>query len=208
MLHLDHLSTGPLGVNCSLIWNPEDRTGVLVDPGGHGARIQAQVARHGFQVQAILLTHAHFDHVGAAAELQSHYKVPVYLHPEDAFILAMLRQQLDSFGMDPVEAPRTTPLEDGQELHGLRVIHTPGHSPGGCCFLGEGTRGPMLASGDTLFAGGVGRTDLWGGSWDTLVESIQTRLFTLPASTRVVPGHGPTTTLGDEMATNPYVGQR
>lgn len=205
MLKLDYLPTGPLGVNCSLIWNPEQGTGVVVDPGGHAPRILAQVARHGFRVEAILLTHAHFDHIGAASDLQGHWQVPVYLHPADRPLLAQLPVQLEAFGMDPFDAPDTTDLSDGQELSGLKVLHTPGHSPGGCCFYGQGERGPLMAVGDTLFAGGVGRTDLWGGNQHHLFTSIRQRIYTLPDSTLVVPGHGPETTVGEEAAFNPFV---
>lgn len=205
MLKLDFLPTGPLGVNCSLVWDPAAGTGVIVDPGGHGARIQARVAQLGFRVEGVLLTHAHFDHVGAARDLQRHYGVKVHLHPGDDALLASLPMQVEAFGMDPIPLPDVTPLADGEELHGLKVIHTPGHTPGGCCFLGTGERGPILSVGDTLFAGGVGRTDLWGGSWDDLERSIRTRLYTLDDATFVVPGHGPATTIGEEAETNPFV---
>jgi hydroxyacylglutathione hydrolase len=205
MLHLDHLPTGPLGVNCSLIWDPGTGTGVVVDPGGNADRIRRLADTHAFRIAAVLLTHAHFDHLGAAAALQASCQVPVHLHPADQPLLSNLASQVESFGMDPIAEPLTTDLVDGQVLHGLTVIHTPGHSPGGCCFFGKGTRGPILAAGDTLFAGGVGRTDLWGGDFNQLERSIRTRLFTLPDETRVVPGHGPDTTVGQEAATNPFV---
>lgn len=205
MLRRDTLPTGPLGVNCSLVWDPETGEGVVVDPGGHARRIQDRIVRHGFRLVGILLTHAHFDHIGAARELQDLWECPAYLHAADLFLVQTLPDQLESFGMDPFRAPSTLDLHEGPALLGLKTLHTPGHSPGSCCFLGEDAQGPFALVGDTLFAGGVGRTDLWGGSFEQLEASIRTRLYTLADPTVVVPGHGPETTIGDEATTNPFV---
>lgn len=205
MLNRDTFPTGPLGVNCSLVWDPESGQGVVVDPGGHPNRIRERIARHGFRLTGILLTHAHFDHVGAARDLQVLFDCPAYLHPGDQPLLQSLPQQLEAFDMDPFPAPATLTLGEGETLLGLQVLHTPGHTPGGCCLLGQGAQGPFLLAGDTLFAGGVGRTDLWGGDWHQLETSIRTRLYTLADETLVVPGHGPETTIGDEATTNPFV---
>lgn len=205
MLNRDTFPTGPLGVNCSLVWNPESGEGVVVDPGGHTNRIRERIARHGFRLTGILLTHAHFDHIGAARELQDLFDCPVWLHPGDQPLLQILPQQLQAYDMDPFQAPSTLSLAEGPTLLGLETIHTPGHTPGGCCFLGQGAQGPFILVGDTLFAGGVGRTDLWGGDWQALEKSIRTRLYPLADDTLVVPGHGPETTIGDEAVSNPFV---
>ncbi|BDU73486.1 MBL fold metallo-hydrolase [Mesoterricola silvestris] len=205
MHKLESFPVGPLGCNCSLLWDPQSARGVVVDPGGEGARIALRVKELGFQVVALLHTHAHFDHVGATKELQDLWQCPALLHPADLFLLDALDMQTGIFGMDAIPRPDTAPLAEGEVHGGLATLHTPGHTPGSCCFRGEFERGGVLLAGDTLFQGGVGRTDLWGGSWDHLEQSIQRDLYTLPDATLVIPGHGPATTIGAEAAGNPYV---
>ena len=190
MLNLETFPVGPISANCALVWDPELGTGVVVDPGEDAGRINKRVEALGFQVTAVLLTHAHFDHLGAAKALQDHFRCPVRLHPADAYLVETLDMQTGLFGMKPVPAPATTDLHPGEIHHGLRTLHTPGHTPGSCCFVGQFEQGPVVLAGDTLFQGGVGRTDLWGGHWDQLEESIRTELYTLEDATVVVPGHG------------------
>ena len=205
MLNLETFSVGPLGCNCSLLWDSERQTGVVVDPGGEGPRIARRVAALGFKVTALLHTHAHFDHVGATRELQELWQCPAHLHEGDRFLLDSLELQTQLFGMEPIPKPETTPLEAGAVHHDLTTLHTPGHTPGSCCFHGQFARGEVVLAGDTLFQGGVGRTDLWGGSWEQLEASIQRELYPLAGATLVIPGHGPATTIGHEAETNPFV---
>ncbi len=205
MLKLESFPVGPLGCNCTLLWDPATAQGVVVDPGGEGARIAQRVKTLGFKVAALLHTHAHFDHVGATRELQEFWQCPALLHPADLFLLDALDMQTGIFGMDPIPRPDTAPLAEGEAHGGLTTLHTPGHTPGSCCFRGEFERGGVVLAGDTLFQGGVGRTDLWGGSFEHLEQSIQRELYALPDATLVIPGHGPSTTIGEEAAGNPYV---
>lgn len=205
MQKLESFPVGPLGCNCTLLWDPDTAKGVVVDPGGDGARIAGRVKALGFKVLALLHTHAHFDHVGATKELQDLWQCPAYLHDADLFLLNALDQQTGLFGMDAIPRPDTLPLAHGDAHQGLATLHTPGHTPGSCCFSGEFEKGGVVLAGDTLFRGGVGRTDLWGGSWDHMEASIRRELYPLADATLVIPGHGPATTIGQEAAGNPYV---
>lgn len=205
MLSFETFPVGPLSCNCVLVWDSELNTGVVVDPGDEASKIRQRVEALGFKVVALLHTHAHFDHVGATQELQELWGCPAHLHPADTFLVESLSMQTGLFGMKPVPTPLMQPLAEGETHHQLTVIHTPGHSPGGCCFHGESDKGALLLAGDTLFQGGVGRTDLFGGHWDQLEASIRERLYTLDDATLVIPGHGPMTTLGEEAERNPFV---
>ncbi len=205
MLKFETFPVGPISANCVLVSDPATGTGVVVDPGEEGGRIRLRVEAAGFKVQAILLTHGHFDHLGAAKELQDAWQCPVYVHPGDFHLIETLDMQTGLFGMKRVPAPAVAELEPGAVLHGLKVLHTPGHTPGSCAFLGDFEQGPVVIAGDTLFQGSVGRTDLPGGSWEQLRASIQGELYTLEDRTLVLPGHGPATTIGDEANGNPFV---
>jgi glyoxylase-like metal-dependent hydrolase (beta-lactamase superfamily II) len=205
MLKLETFPVGPLGCNCSLLWDPDRQEGVVVDPGGDGPRIARRVQEIGFRVTALLHTHAHFDHVGATRELQELWQCPAHLHEADGFLLDALDLQTGMFGMEPIARPDTLPLAAGDRHLELTTLHTPGHTPGSCCFHGSFERGAVVLAGDTLFQGGVGRTDLWGGSWDHLEASIVRELYPLADATLVIPGHGAATTIGVEAAGNPYV---
>ncbi len=205
MLKLESFPVGPLGCNCSLLWDPARGTGVVVDPGGDGRKIAAKVTQLGFKVTALLHTHAHFDHVGATKELQDLWQVPAYLHPEDTFLVDHLEMQTSTFGMPSIPRPDLGALAHGERHHELGVLHTPGHTPGSCCFHGAFEQGGVLLAGDTLFKRGVGRTDLWGGNFEQLESSIQGHLYGLPEGTLVIPGHGPATTIGEERMQNPFV---
>jgi len=205
MLNLETFPVGPLGCNCTLLWDRATGLGVVVDPGGDGARIRTRVETLGFQVTALLHTHAHFDHVGATKELQDLWQCPALLHGDDTFLIEALPQQTGMFGMPSIPQPEMAALQPGDRHLDLATLHTPGHTPGSCCFHGPFEKGRVVLAGDTLYRGGVGRTDLWGGSWDLLEQSIRRELYALEDATLVIPGHGPATTIGDEARGNPFV---
>ena len=178
---------------------------MVIDPGGDAARIARRVSELGFQVLELLHTHGHFDHIGATKALQTLWKCPAFMHEADDFLLVDLDMQTGLFGMPTVERPDMTPLLPGEPHFGFKVLQTPGHSPGGCCFLGAVEQGPIVFTGDSLFQGGIGRTDLMGGNWEQLEASILRELYTLDDATIAVPGHGGLTTIGREARSNPYV---
>jgi hydroxyacylglutathione hydrolase len=209
-MHVDTFPVGPLACNCSILADPAVGRAIVIDPGGDIDLIREHLGTLRVTVDAILLTHGHVDHVGAAAELERLTGAPVRLHGADRFVYDLVPLQAAMLGcVAPVFAEVDASLVDGAILPlggcELRVLHTPGHSPGSVAFLLE--RGPEIRvfAGDTLFRGGVGRTDLWGGDEEALLRSIRSKLLTLPDHTVVVPGHGELTTIGEERLTNPFL---
>lgn len=182
---------------------------VIVDPGIAAEEVLAFVRDKGWKVELLLLTHAHFDHCYGCAEFAKATGAPIALHPGDKPALARLRDVCINWGVPPPEAPPEPQvwLEHGQQLnicgHSLEVRHTPGHCPGEVAFVWEG----HCISGDTLFHRGIGRYDLPGSNYADLERSIREQLFTLPDDTRVWPGHGQPTTIGEEKRLNPFVGE-
>ena len=211
MIVLQTFPTGPIQANCTILGDREAGEAVIIDPGDEAERILEKIRDSGLHVTAILHTHAHMDHAGATSELAEQLPpgTPIALHREDLPLYEGLQEQGALFGIEVVNPPPPTLwLDDGQEisvgtLH-LEVRHTPGHSPGSVCFI---LREPdaIAIVGDVLFAGSIGRTDLWGGSFEILEKSIRTQLYTLDDSTRVICGHGPDTTIGKEKNSNPFV---
>lgn len=204
----DVVVVGPLGVNCCLLGCESTGQGIVVDPGGDVELILAAIQRRGLTVVSIVNTHGHFDHVGGNRLLQEATGAELLIHQADAPMLERVSAVAGMYGLQAENSPAPNRfLEDGMTIpfgiHQLRVIHTPGHTPGGCCLYLEAEQ--TLISGDTLFADGVGRTDLPGGSHEQLVASIRNRLFLLPDQVRVWPGHGPDTTIGHERHHNPYL---
>ena len=203
---VDLLPVGPLQVNCFILGCPATRKAAVIDPGDDFEKIQQALARHQLEVELILNTHGHFDHIGANAAMKEAYDAPLLIHPGDLPLLGLASAQAAAYGLSATNSPAPDrELKDGDRLRfgeqTLEVLHTPGHSPGGVCFYSEG----LLVSGDTLFAGSIGRTDLPGGNHQQLLQSIADKLSGLPPQTRVLPGHGPLTTIEHELEYNPFL---
>jgi hydroxyacylglutathione hydrolase len=203
---LETLTVGPFQENCYVIGDGE--TGAIVDPGDEAARIALAVEQTGLEIGQILVTHAHIDHVGAVGALADEYACPVLMHAEAEPMLQQLPTQAMMMGLRFGKVPAVDRhIQDGEILEvgslKLQSLYTPGHAPGHLAFYVESEG--LVLSGDALFAGSVGRTDLFGGDMEVLVRSIRERLLTLPDETRVYPGHGPQTTIGDERAYNPFL---
>lgn len=200
------LTNGVFAENCYIVADPDSRDAVIVDPGEEADLFLARLDSEGWTARAIWLTHAHLDHIAGVAEVKRATGAPVLLHPADRPIYDAAPEQARMFGltMPPQPAP-DAPLAHGQRLtlgrYAFEVMHLPGHSPGHVAFVGHG----CALSGDVLFAGSIGRTDLPGGDTDTLLASIRERLWQVGNETIVFPGHGPTTTIGAEKRGNPFV---
>ncbi|HBG49643.1 MAG TPA: MBL fold metallo-hydrolase [Cyanobacteria bacterium UBA9971] len=204
---LKHFTAGELETNNYLVICEETREAALIDAGGNYEKTAKFLKENNANLKYILHTHGHFDHVQGDWELQKNFDVKILIHKDDEPLVKSLKQQLMIFGMKSAEAPKIDGfLEDGQIIEvgnlKLKVIHTPGHTQGGVCFLID----KVLFAGDTLFAESVGRTDLPGGSYEALGNSIKNKLFTLDENIIVYPGHGPSTTIGHEKQNNPYFG--
>ena len=206
MLRITSMKTGPVGVNTYIVYDDVDKKGFLVDPGGNPDRILSKINELGVGIKDILLTHGHFDHCGACAKLKESGMI-VYIHTLDADKLYTdknMSKIAPWYKFETFEADEY--LSDGQELQigsiSIKVLHTPGHTVGGVCFL----VGKSIFSGDTLFNDSIGRTDLdENASFDTLITSIKTKLFTLSGDYDVYPGHESFTTLDDERKYNPFL---
>ncbi len=206
---LEHFPVGPLQCNCVVIADEQTKQAIVVDPGDEVERIFDILKRHELTLRAIVATHAHIDHVGALASLKALTGAPAMIHEADAPLYEHLAEQAAWLGIAP---PSTTTLDrflqEGDRLafggRALDVLHTPGHSPGSVSFVLD-EASPLVLSGDTLFAGSIGRTDLWGGSFTQIIESIRGKLLRFPDEVIVVPGHGPRTTIGAERESNPFL---
>jgi glyoxylase-like metal-dependent hydrolase (beta-lactamase superfamily II) len=204
------IPVGPLQCNCSILIDEKSREAVVIDPGDEAGLILDALERESARAVTLLHTHAHFDHVGATAEVAAATGASIRLHPADRPLYDRLPQQAAMFGLSAgPPTPVDQPLREGETISfgglSVRVLHTPGHTPGSCSFLLEGER-PVLFAGDTLFRRSIGRTDLWGGDTDQIFASIRGKLFELPSDTPVACGHGPATTIGEEKLANPFVG--
>ncbi|MCD6518226.1 MAG: MBL fold metallo-hydrolase [Candidatus Aminicenantes bacterium] len=205
-MKIEWIVVGPLETNCFLVYSENNSECVIVDPGAEPDKIIKGVREYKLKPVMIVNTHGHVDHVGANKAVKEEFDIPLYIHESDLKLLKSAMQS--AFGL-MIGAQKSPPpdgfLKEGDtiELGGshLEVLHTPGHSPGSISLLGDG----FILSGDILFRGGVGRTDLPGGSWEKLKESIKNKIFSLPANTLVLPGHGPSTNVGFEKDSNPYL---
>ena len=213
MLHSRIFSVNPLQTNCVVLWADNNPACTVVDPGMSSPDNYQEVLdcfrAHGLHPEAILLTHGHFDHVWGVNRLLEQFSVPVYLHPADEHVMdrlavgypAMVGFKLDQhrFAFEPLSDGQVLSLASGN----WQVLHTPGHTPGSVCFYSSADN--LLLSGDTLFAGSIGRTDLAGGDYDALMASIKDKLLNLPGQTDVIPGHGQPTTIAREGMYNPFL---
>lgn len=205
-MEIDSVIVGPLETNCYLVCCPESLECAVVDPGAEAPKIFQLIATKGLTPVLLLNTHGHIDHIGANKDIKERFNIPLCIHPYDKSMLENAQKSELSFFLDAKDSPPPDKFLEDEEIikigkSSLRVIHTPGHSPGSVSFLGDG----FILSGDTLFYGGVGRTDLPGGSWPELVKSIKNKILTLPDETAVLPGHGPMTTVAQEKSLNPFI---
>jgi len=195
---------GMLASNSYIVGDEESKEAILIDAGDEPERLLGELASSDLKLKAIVATHGHFDHVLAVDYIRKRTGAPFYLHGADAPILASMQERARLLlGLELGPPPRVDKyLKEGDEFtigrYTFEVLHTPGHSPGSICLLGEN----VLFSGDTLFAGSIGRTDTPGGNFLLLAESVTKKLFALPENTRVYPGHGPDTSIGDEKSSN------
>ena len=205
---LETFPVGPLRCNCTILGDEATHEAMVVDPGDNIPEILSRLRKHGLTLRQIVVTHAHIDHVGGAAQLRKLTGAPVLMNQQDLALLGMMEMQAGWLGVPtPEVAPPDASAEDGLAI-GLaalpaEVIHTPGHTPGSICLLFPAQH--LLLAGDTLFAGSIGRTDLPGGDSHQILRSLRDRLLVLPDATRVVPGHGPETSIGEERHSNPFL---
>ena len=220
---IETLPVGLLQCNCTILGCEDSKEAIVVDPGGDVAQIMEIVKHHDLTVKKIVHTHAHFDHITGTKELHELTGAEIMLHPGDKFLYDNADQQVKMFasrmGSMRLPMPETvdyqTELADNDMLNFGKdyamVFHTPGHTPGSVCFCVRrksekgSSEEQVLLSGDTLFRRGVGRTDLWGGDQAAMFQSIKTKILNLDDDTRVIPGHGPETVIGDERRHNAYI---
>jgi hydroxyacylglutathione hydrolase len=199
---------GLLGCNCSIIADTESGEAIIVDPGGNGDQIIEECNSLGVKIKKIVLTHGHFDHILAADEIRKKCGVEIMLNEGDRWLFENIEEQGKMFGFDLKNTGSYDANLEHQQIHEcgaieMETLHTPGHSPGSVCFHIEKQK--LLFSGDTLFAGAVGRSDIWKGSHEDLIDNIKTHLLHLDESTIVIPGHGPETSIETELRTNPFL---
>ena len=200
------ITVGSFAMNCYLITDPETGEAVFIDPGAESDRLINRISHDDLNLKFIINTHCHIDHTAEVSKIIDHFKVPFYIHKGELPLLEILQEQGEFFGIPVHGVPNVTEfIEDTQTIemgnHHLKILHTPGHSPGGISILLD----ESVFVGDCLFLDSIGRTDLLGGDYNQLLTSIRTKLLSLEDSTTVYPGHGPATTIGRERENNPFL---
>ena len=208
---VDSLPVSPFMTNCYILGCTRTRAAAIIDPGDDGDKILERLTSHGLELSHVLLTHAHVDHCTGVSQVRKRHPAPIYMHRTEQQLYDHVPQQGQMFGLQPTGPlpPVDVYVEDGEALTvgnlTLRVLFTPGHSPGSVCYHVEESPGVVFC-GDVLFQGSIGRTDLWGGSYGTLMQSIGQKIMPLPDETVLYSGHGPATSVGRERASNPFRG--
>ena len=207
-MELEIRQTGPLEVNTYILKDETSKEAVIIDIGGDFEEIKSNLDKQGYKIKYILNTHGHFDHVLGEIEVQKKYpQIPIYMHKDDISHFSGLKEEMMYFGLKSDKEPiklnefidENSHLTIGEEE--IKIFHTPGHSKGSLSYYVDG----KLFSGDALFYRSIGRTDFYDGDYDTLINSIKTKMFTLPDDTQVYPGHGPKTNIGAEKSFNTYL---
>jgi glyoxylase-like metal-dependent hydrolase (beta-lactamase superfamily II) len=202
---LKTFTVGPMEANCYILYSPDKREGLIIDPGAEGARLIKFIQEKKISIRYIINTHGHPDHIGANRKVKEHTSAPILIHQRDAPMLTKSESILTLiFPLEYSSPPADTLIKDGDliECAGMRlkVLHTPGHTPGGISLLTDDS----IFTGDTLFAGSVGRFDLPGGSQEVLLNSIR-KILSLGENLTIYPGHGPSTSVGEELHSNPFI---
>lgn len=205
---METFPVGPLQCNCTILGDQQTGEAIVIDPGDEISRIQRRLRELGLKLKQILITHGHIDHVGGALKLKRLTGAPILMNENDLPLLHAMEMQAGWLGIAPPEtAPPDGALSQGQrvglESYPAEVLHTPGHTQGSVCLHFAPLK--LLVAGDTLFAGSIGRTDLPGGNFRQIIDSINGQILPLAEDTRVIPGHGPETTIARERETNPFL---
>jgi glyoxylase-like metal-dependent hydrolase (beta-lactamase superfamily II) len=202
---LRKMELGDFGSNCYLVGDEDTKEGMIIDPGDDGSSIMKQVKALGLSIKIIVLTHSHIDHVGGLADVKKATGAVIAIHENEAPFLLKQPRLMEFMPPTPPSPPADRLLKDGDMIKvgklKFKVLHTPGHTSGGICLLGDG----IVFTGDTLFNYSIGRADFPGSDYDQEMQSIRSKLMTLPDETRVYPGHGPATTIGTERKGNPFI---
>jgi hydroxyacylglutathione hydrolase len=205
-LKVVRIPAGIYAANCYLVYSESNKEGIIIDPGGDADDIIAEIKNLGLDIKYIILTHGHGDHIAGVREIKEYTNAPVAIHKDDEHLLKNGKDNLSSImAMGTVELTADILLDDGDEISfgdlNAKILHTPGHTPGGISIKIENS----IFTGDTLFAGSVGRTDFEGGSFENIINSIKNKILEYPEDTVVYPGHGPSSTIKTEKATNPFL---